>query len=306
MAIPPPGTGRNKKNLPTRVYLASLGIFILFAAGLWFLPYNDSPSERTFIAEHLDAQGNDRLERPLTLIPKKPEVLEIKKKTLYFVIDDAGHNLTQLQKFLDFPGKITIAVIPDLAYTKEASKKILEAGKALILHMPMEALRNDAGADALRVGDDEITIRSKLKRALDQVVGAHGMNNHMGSKATADIPLMTEVFRYLKENNLFFLDSLTNSQSVATRLGREMNYTVGERDVFLDNEKTQEFILQAIEEGKKTADQKGHAVMIGHVWTSELAEVLTEIYPQLLDEGYTLDDLPHLFALPVDDDSTGN
>lgn len=240
-------------------------------------------------------------QRPLERIPQKPE-----SKYLYFVLDDGGHNLSQLKPFLEFPGKLTIAVIPGLTYSTQAARAVVQAGKELILHFPMEALDMDAGPEALKVGDSDVILKSKLSQALESVPGARGVNNHMGSRATEDPRLMTMLLLELKNRKLFFLDSFTSPRSVAQEVGRKMNFQVWERNVFLDNEKTREFILQAIEEGKKVADQKGHAVMIGHVWTSELAEVLTDIYPQLLEEGYTLEDLSHLFSLPVSDDSTGN
>lgn len=220
-------------------------------------------------------------------------------------MDDGGHNLSQLESFLKFPGKITIAVIPFLRYSEEAARRTVKAGKSLILHMPMEALNEDAGKGAIKAGDNAATVARKLEEALRDVPGASGVNNHMGSRATADLSVMKSVLKFLDEKDLFFLDSHTNPGSMARAAGEALNITVWERNVFLDNEKNREYILHAIEEGKKIADKKGHAVMIGHVWTSELAEVLTEIYPQLLEQGYTLEDLSHLFALQDDDDSTG-
>ena len=44
---------------------------------------------------------------------------------------------------------------------------------------------------------------------------AIGMNNHMGSAATADPQLMTYLMTALQEKHLFFLDSRTIGKSVA-------------------------------------------------------------------------------------------
>ncbi|NNM67455.1 MAG: hypothetical protein HKM06_05545 [Spirochaetales bacterium] len=64
--------------------------------------------------------------------------------------------------------------------------------------------------------------------------------------------------------------------------------------MFLDNERNRDSLMRAMEEGKALAVEKGRAVMIGHVWTAELAGVLMEIYPHLIEEGYTLEDLSQI------------
>ena len=49
--------------------------------------------------------------------------------------------------------------------------------------------------------------RPGLERDLDSVPGAVGVNNHMGSAATADPRLMRVVARVLARRGLFFVDS---------------------------------------------------------------------------------------------------
>jgi polysaccharide deacetylase 2 family uncharacterized protein YibQ len=78
------------------------------------------------------------------------------------------------------------------------------------------------------------------------------------------------------------------------------------RDVFLDNKKTKEYILKALEDGRELAKKEGHAVMIGHVWTEELADLLMELYPEALDEGYSLEELSVLLTGDKGDDRSGN
>ena len=59
--------------------------------------------------------------------------------TLIFVFDDAGHNMTQLQPFLELPFPITVAVLPGLDYSAQAAQKARTSGKEVILHQPMQA-----------------------------------------------------------------------------------------------------------------------------------------------------------------------
>src|SRR5271169_3704818 len=44
---------------------------------------------------------------------------------LAVIIDDAGYNLGELQAFLDLPGPLTIAVLPNLPHSREAARRVL-------------------------------------------------------------------------------------------------------------------------------------------------------------------------------------
>jgi hypothetical protein len=58
--------------------------------------------------------------------------------------------------------------------------------------------------------------------------------------------------------------------------------------VFLDFGTERNSILIAFEEGKKKAEGGSPAVMIGTVWSADLAETLTELYRPLAEEGFSL------------------
>lgn len=230
-----------------------------------------------------------------------------KKPVLCFVIDDVGQSRTQLEPFLNFPGPLTLAVLPFLAQSRQDAEEAVRRGKTVILHEPMQALGNqDPGPEALWMSDTEEQIRAKLSQALDSLPWVVGVNNHMGSAFTEDAGKMKIVLQVVKERRLFFLDSKTTSRSTAGAVSMSLGMSIQERDVFLDNEKSREYILQAIEEGKKTSLAKGRAVMIGHVWSSDLAQILMEIYPTLLEEGFTLEDLSRFMQGDVSDDGLGD
>lgn len=73
-----------------------------------------------------------------------------------------------------------------------------------------------------------------------------------------------------------------------------LGITIAKRDVFLDNVDNREAIMESINTGLNIAENKGHAVMIGHVWSSELANTMMEIYPNLIEEGFTLEEMSDL------------
>lgn len=206
---------------------------------------------------------------------------------LIIVIDDVGYNLDGLKPFLKIPVPITFAVLPQLDYSEEAAKEIRAAGQELIMHLPMESLSGQypgPGTITAEMSDDEL--RRVLDKDVRSVPGIIGMNNHMGSAGTEDIRIMRDVLEYARDNSLFFLDSKTTPRSVAPLMAEATEIPFIERDVFLDNKKDKAYIMNALETGKAIAREKGSAVLIGHVWTEELADVLLENYSFILDEGY--------------------
>jgi len=122
-----------------------------------------------------------------------------------------------------------------------------------------------------------------------------GVNNHMGSLGTQDQRLLEPIMRVLKERQLFFLDSRTSAKSKAITVARTIGVSSVERDVFLDNDQDREAILRALQDGAKIAEKRGYAVMIGHAWSAELAQVLIDTYPHLVEQGYDFDSLVNYF-----------
>ena len=219
-----------------------------------------------------------------------PQAAELQPgPALVFVIDDAGHNLEDLEPFLRFPGPLTIAVRPGLPYPAEAARRIRAAGKEVFLHQPMEALGGeDPGPGAVYAGMEAEEIRAIIGRNLDEVGPAAGMNNHQGSKITGDGAIMEIVLELCRERGAVFLDSKTTPDSAAPAAAAHIGMAIGERDVFLDNIQTRESMSRYLREGLAQAEAQGAAVMIGHVWSPDLAAVLEEFYPVLLDTGYSL------------------
>ncbi len=58
------------------------------------------------------------------------------------------------------------------------------------------------------------------------------MNNHMGSKVTADERIMRIILTVCKKHGLFYLDSKTNSNSVVSRIGKELDVPIIENQMF--------------------------------------------------------------------------
>lgn len=215
---------------------------------------------------------------------------------LCFVFDDAGHNLVQLEPFLNLPFPCTIAVLPGLPHSVECADEIRGAGKELILHQPMQAVNMNVnpGPNALLPDMTQEEIRAVVKKNLEEIGPVAGLNNHEGSLITADKESMEAVFDVIEENSIFFLDSRTNAQTTAPEIARERGIKIWERAVFLDNSQNKEEIEKAVRNGLEIASKKGYAIMIGHVWSDDLAQLLSDLYPELTEAGYSLCDISGL------------
>ena len=232
---------------------------------------------------------------PATSVGTHPGIRD-RTHRLYLVIDDVGNNTFQLRPFLKFPGPLTIAILPQVEYSAQAAKLAHDSGKEVILHLPMEAdsATENPGPGAILVNMPDQAIAVTLKQDIASVPYLIGVNNHMGSRATADTRVMQVVLAQLKGDGLFFLDSKTTPYSVADRIAKRLGLPFAEREVFLDNEQTTQSILEEFHTAERIATERGYAVLIGHVWTESLARIIIELYPELLDRGFEFGKLSDL------------
>ena len=208
---------------------------------------------------------------------------------LSVVFDDGGQNLVQLEKCLALPFPITVAVLPKLPHSKEAADMIRNSKNEVILHQPMQAvnLSVNPGPGAITPSMNEEEIRKLLFENISEIAPVSGMNNHEGSLITADTEKISYVLKFASDCGIFFLDSRTNADTKVPYVAKELGLGYFERNVFLDNTKNRTDIISEIMKGVNIANKKGSAIMIGHVWSSEvLPDILKEMYPLLKEKGY--------------------
>ena len=225
-------------------------------------------------------------------IPERPPAPS--RGTLVFVIDDAGNNLRELEPFLQFPGPLTIAVLPDLPYSAETARRVRAAGKELILHQPMEAIGRPPAPGTIRADMCSDEIRAIINRNLDEIWPVAGMNNHEGSLVTMNEEAMLTILALSRERGIFFLDSRTTAETAAPRAARRLGMNIAERDVFIDNIQDRESMIRFINTGLARAERTGSAIMIGHAWSPELAPLLKEKFTDLTERGFTFSTLAEL------------
>ncbi len=227
----------------------------------------------------------------LTLIRKipLPKVTKPKvpaKAKVAIVLDDWGYNVRNLADVLLIDTPLTLAILPNLRYSTTIAKKAKGKDFEVILHMPMEPkndkIRLELNTLYKTMNEDEI--RAHLAKALRSVPNASGISNHEGSKATEDEKTMRAVFRELKKQNLYFLDSLVTNESVCEPLSGEMGIKFAQRSIFLDNEDDPAYIKKQFEKLQEMALKTGDAVGIGHDRTNTII-VLKEMIPKFEESG---------------------
>lgn len=208
------------------------------------------------------------------------------------IIDDIGYRHIDDQNALELPGPVTYAILPHAPLSLKLSQIARKSGKSVILHLPMEAIENDKnrflGPGALRLEMNESEFIDTLSENIQSLPDIVGVNNHMGSLITMQNLQMEWLMEYLKIRNIFYVDSLTNSETVASDIAQEKNVPILRRDVFLDNNQDIAYISAQFDELVRIARLKGMAIAIGHPHP-ETIEVLRNKLPSLLrDHGVKL------------------
>ena len=191
------------------------------------------------------------------------------------IIDDAGYDLSELQSFLDLPVPLTVAVLPGLPHSTEAARRVVAAGKDLILHGPMEPDGGEnPGPGVILSGMTPDLIRATLDQDFASVPGAIGMNNHMGSRATADPQVMRTVLEYLREHGKLFVDSRTTAQTAGPAVAQALGFPILQRDIFLDDDTREDQVAAWFARATDEAAARGTVVAIGHVQNRAVADIL--------------------------------
>jgi polysaccharide deacetylase 2 family uncharacterized protein YibQ len=147
--------------------------------------------------------------------------------------------------------------------------------------------RADPGPGALAEGMSAGEVARRTRAAIEAVPGAVGVNNHMGSRLTADESTMRAMLGVVAERGLFFVDSRTTPDSVAERVARELGVPTAARDVFLDAEGDASSIAAELERLLELARRQGAAIAIAHPHPATL-ELLERELPLLKARGFEL------------------
>ncbi len=182
------------------------------------------------------------------------------------VLDDIGLDRAATDAALSLPGPITYSVLPYAPNVEKLAASVAAGEGDLMLHLPMEPHgHEDPGPNALRTSMSPGVFFRALEWNLSRFDNYVGVNNHMGSKLTANRAAMTMVLQNLKHRDLFFIDSVTDADSVAYEIGAQIGAKALRRDVFLDPAPGDgDLVRRQIRLAEQIALETGYVVAIGH------------------------------------------
>lgn len=225
----------------------------------------------------------------LLLKPGTRSVVPFREPRVAIILDDAGANLSELQRALAIGRPVALAILPRLPQSAEIARQAAANGLEVILHQPMEpedAAKVDLmGPGGVHRGMTDEQIARVVAQNLDSLPGVVGVNNHMGSRGTADERIVRAVLRVVRERRLFFVDSRTSPQSVAHQVAGEMGVPSAARAVFLDNSTEPEAIRTQIRRLVLVAKERGSAIAIGHANRPNTPEMIREMVAEIEAAG---------------------
>ncbi|MGN6515745.1 MAG: divergent polysaccharide deacetylase family protein [Rhizomicrobium sp.] len=206
------------------------------------------------------------------------------------VIDDLGADAVDTRRAIALPRDVSLSFLPYPDASPRLARQALKAGHQILVHVPMEPDgRTDPGPNALLTSLDSATNIARLDWALSRIPAFSGINNHEGSRFTADRESLIPVIEHIASRHVFFLDSRTSPGTEVVTLARALGVQSAGRDVFLDDVVTPSAIASELAHAEAVAKETGVVIAIGHPhpatmdalerWTKDAAARGVELIP---------------------------
>lgn len=188
------------------------------------------------------------------------------------IIDDLGNHWESDSRAIELPGPVSCAILPRTPYSRRLAEHAHALGKEVMLHQPMQAEQGlRLGPGGLQTGMRQADFVRTLDDNLAGLPHVQGINNHMGSRLTAQPRAMRWLMDALREHGgLFFIDSRTTRATVAEQTARSRGLLAARRNVFLDNTRDPEAIGRQFDRLIAHARRHGDAIGIGHPYPETL------------------------------------
>ena len=212
------------------------------------------------------------------------------KGELAILVDDMGSSIQEARSLAAIGLPISFAIIPGLRADRQVAAIAAEMGIEILLHIPMQSKeypKRRLESNGLLLEHDNDELRRRMQGYFEQVPGAVGANNHMGSGFTEYADRMRVVLGMLKERNLFFIDSITTPQTTGLQVAAELKMRKSRRDVFLDNQQEEGYIRGQLAQAVVKARKNGQALAICHPHPTTIS-TLSKALPELKQQGITL------------------
>ena len=251
-----------------------------------FTAVNSAPENSINSTAQSHASGNldDLSKSPRKALPAGS------RAKLAIIIDDVGTD-EQAQKIAALPVRVTPSIFPP-EYQRKDTRSLARGFEHYAIHLPMEASSAKNNSATLRASDNYEKLHGVIAKLRADFPNAKFINNHTGSKFTADERAMQNLLRAMNEHGFLFIDSRTSpaTKAKAAMNGLGMRYV--HRDVFLDNQNSVAAVRKKLREAVSLAKKQGYAIAIGHPKSSTLralansADILGEVDLVYVDEIY--------------------
>ncbi|SFV75737.1 FIG00638667: hypothetical protein [hydrothermal vent metagenome] len=203
-----------------------------------------------------------------TKTPPPPSHKLIKKNVsqkpqLAIIIDDVATK-SQVKNIHTINYPVTMSFLPP---SKQRPNSAYLASKEsfYMVHLPLEALHFSSPEKiTLKVTDSQQTILNRVQEIKKLFPRVRYINNHTGSKFTANERAMNKLIYALKKYNIYFIDSRTTSKTKVPKVMKNFGYEYIARDIFLDNKSDPAYIIKQLKKAVRIAKKYGHAIAIGH------------------------------------------
>jgi polysaccharide deacetylase 2 family uncharacterized protein YibQ len=216
--------------------------------------------------------ASHELDNSEVIIPPKhiEKIIITGKPKLAIIIDDVCVK-SQVKSIKNLHLPLTMSFLPPSKY-RPNSAKLAAKEDFYMVHLPMEAMRFTAEEPTtLHVKDSQKKIKQRIEMIKKLFPKVKYINNHTGSKFTADEVSMNKLISVLKENNITFVDSRTTAKTKAPKVLKNFGLEYISRDVFLDHHMEKSYVKKQIREAIKIAKIHGSAIAIGHPHKNTLA-----------------------------------
>lgn len=202
------------------------------------------------------------------------------------IFDDVGENIKRLKEIFKLNIPVTISVLPFLNYSKKSAVMSRKNDVEVMLHLPMEPYKSEVtpGIHTITTEMSNNEVIRWTRESIQSIPYIRGVNNHMGSKATADRRIMRGVLGVIKYYNLYFIDSRTNSKSVGFDMAKEMDILTGINSCYLDNKNEIGYIKKRLNLLIDIALEEGNVIAIGH-FRKKTIKAVGEYIPVFENKG---------------------
>ncbi len=186
-----------------------------------------------------------------------------KKPRLAIIIDDVAYGY-QVRALKNLHLKLNLSFFPPSAKHPN-TPRYAKTMRHYMIHLPLEALHFPyEEANTLYVKSDSKRIEQVIAGIRRAFPRARFVNNHTGSRFTADKEAMMRLIGVLDRYGFGFIDSRTTASTKVPQVQKIYGHPYIARDIFLDNEQNERYIRNQLKKAIEKAKRKGYAIAIGH------------------------------------------